>query len=227
MKKQMLPLLAGAMLMIATSAMAVQVAVPTLSLYDGTTTIVVTDGGAGDLNPISGAVTYLGPIGNWNLNVSTGLSDPLLGPLGFPHMELNSVNASTAPGTLQIMWTDTGFTAVVPGFSTLVGGTLANGATANFQTWLDSGNAAFGLTTQLANMNFGPGGAFSGTTDTAAATGSLFSMTEVATLTHTSAGGSSFDLEVTPVPEPGTMVLLGVGMAGLVIFGKRRMNKEA
>ena len=31
----------------------------------------------------------------------------------------------------------------------------------------------------------------------------------------------------TPVPEPGTMMLLGFGMLGLAVFGKRRMNKEA
>jgi len=29
------------------------------------------------------------------------------------------------------------------------------------------------------------------------------------------------------VPEPGTMALLGFGMLGLAIFGKRRMNREA
>jgi hypothetical protein len=29
------------------------------------------------------------------------------------------------------------------------------------------------------------------------------------------------------VPEPGTMMLLGLGMFGMAIFGKRRMNKEA
>lgn len=29
------------------------------------------------------------------------------------------------------------------------------------------------------------------------------------------------------VPEPGTMMLLGFGMLGLAIYGKRRMNKEA
>jgi len=30
-----------------------------------------------------------------------------------------------------------------------------------------------------------------------------------------------------PVPEPGTMMLLGIGMLGMAVYGKRRMNKEA
>lgn len=33
--------------------------------------------------------------------------------------------------------------------------------------------------------------------------------------------------QAAPVPEPGTMALLGFGMLGLAIYGKRRMNKEA
>jgi hypothetical protein len=54
--------------------------------------------------------------------------------------------------------------------------------------------------------------------------GYAFGFGDTATIhaTITNQGGGS-----APVPEPGTMMLLGVGMLGLVIFGKRRMNKES
>jgi hypothetical protein len=34
------------------------------------------------------------------------------------------------------------------------------------------------------------------------------------------------DITMAPVPEPGTVLLLGAGMLGLAVFGKRRMGKE-
>lgn len=48
-------------------------------------------------------------------------------------------------------------------------------------------------------------------------------------------GGSDRDFDdmvvygndLSPVPEPGTMALLGFGMLGLAIYGKRRMNRDA
>jgi len=35
------------------------------------------------------------------------------------------------------------------------------------------------------------------------------------------------DVVYQPVPEPGTMMLLGLGLLGMAVYGKRRMNKHA
>lgn len=49
------------------------------------------------------------------------------------------------------------------------------------------------------------------------------------TWTYSSDGGTLMVVSSNSaaVPEPGTMMLMGLGMFGLAIYGKRRMNKEA
>jgi VPDSG-CTERM motif len=88
-------------------------AVPTLTLFDGTTTVVVTDGETSpqvDRCPDAGCVTFIGAIGVWNINVDTGLTKPASGSATMPDMDLNYIARATAAGSLKISWSDSGFT---------------------------------------------------------------------------------------------------------------------
>ena len=191
-------------------------AVATLSLFDGTTTVTISDGGAGDLNPIAGVVTFSGTIGVWLVNVSTGFSNS-----PFPHIDLNSFDLSTAPGTLSIKFADTDF-SLGAGPHTVALGSLIGGTTNGTVTWqagLNTSNlnpitSPSGCCDQLSAL-YGPAGsgAFSQTNlDTFSADGP-FALELAVNITHTGSGTqvTSFDYEGR-VPGPATLLLLGVGL---------------
>ena len=193
-------------------------AVPTLRLTSGATVITVTDGGVGDANAAAGAVTYIGAVGVFTINVTTGISS---GPAAVPNMDLNSVDTtSAAGGTLKIEFSDNGFTPVPAGFSLALGGVTQG--TASFAAYADSSNALFGTGTLLASS--GPfTGAFADT-DNASSLGisAPYSLTLVANLTHSGAQNSSFNYHLT-VPDGGaTLMLLGSSLTVLGLFARSR-----
>ena len=114
-------------------------AIPTLTLSDGTNPLVtVADGSGLDLNPLAGAVTFLGGIGGWTLNVSTGITKPEQGSATDPYLHLNSVNAlSKGVGTLTITFSEDLFSTNDVAFVSNIGGVLGNGSI-SFETYLDT-----------------------------------------------------------------------------------------
>ena len=172
-------------------------AVASITLFDGTNTITVTDGGVNDASSMLGVVVFNGTIGIWDINVSTGLSKPILGSANQPEMDLNSINHSTGAGTLRITFTDTGFTLPGGTVTAAIGGTQNGGlATIQYQTFQNAN-----LLTSI--------GTVSGTPYASSAYGFLngqfegsYSLSQVVTITHTATGTTSFDASLS-VPDGG------------------------
>jgi hypothetical protein len=106
LKSTVAALVAGGLFLAAEQASAL----PIMTLSDRTTTITVEDGGANDVSNIAGAIAFIGTVGTFNLNVTTGVSKPFLGSATWPKMDLNDISVSSnGGGTLTITFSDSGF----------------------------------------------------------------------------------------------------------------------
>lgn len=200
-----------------------------IKLTDGTNTVIVADGDAADLwgTPTipDGVVVWTGTVGVFMINVTTGTSKPAIGSAAVPKLDLNSINVSAqAGGTLNVAVTDTGYGPMatgLTGFDVQIGGTTEGSVLVDF--YLDNTDAAFGTGTLLAQL--GPfSGAFSGSASAGGPSINPFSLTIDTTITHTGAQTTSFDAFIRPIPEPGTILLFGIGLLGLGIISRRKLQ---
>jgi hypothetical protein len=219
---------AGALALFATPAAN---AIPTLKLSDGVTTVIVGDGSGGDLSAPVGSVTFIGVIGTWIVNVSTGISDPILGSPTDPHMDLNSVNVNVSggAGTLTIWFSDDFFGPTSQSMDASIGGTinLAPGSTLNYTTYASGTNALFAETSPLTSQSF-TAGSFSGDASGSFPTSPFpapYSLTQKVEINHSAQGSTSFNASQ-QVPDGGTTVAL-LGFALLGVEGLRRKLRLA
>jgi hypothetical protein len=206
-------------------------AAASIKISDGINTpIVIADGSGSDSNAATGVITWIGSIGVFDINVTTGSTKPVLGSATLPELDLNNLSInSTGSGNLWVEFSDTGFGPLPPSYSsfiTTVGGTSDD--TTEFFSYVDASNTLFGTATQVGNLGPYVAGQdndpFSGVTSGSASPSSPFSMTSVAKITHGSDGmNTSFNLNVVVVPEPLSSSLFIVGAATL---GFRRFRKK-
>jgi len=158
----------------------------------------------------AGVISFSGAVGAFTVNVTTGISDPLIGPA---RLDLNSIDVSGAAGRLNVSLTDTDFSDSFSGFTVSHGGTTD--ANVSFDYLYDSGNGEFSgavFASDAFNANGSERG-FSFNYADAIVPDSSYSLSILASIEHTGAGQvTSFDATMSPVPVPMSAVLFLSGL---------------
>ena len=200
----------------------------------------------------AGMIAYSGAINGFSVSVTIGLSKPEVGGINnYAELDLFSVDVKgTGAGTLQITLEDKDYTSGPNGELSavgLVGGTLTapTGSTATFQSWVNPNNliptlgadispssalpamgvipaGSVALWSEMGGaVTFGPG-AFSSSDSEGFMHSGAYSLFTQATINFTGPGMVSFDSNLSTVPEPTSLLLLGSGLAGIGLWSRRK-----
>lgn len=225
-------------------------ATATLELVSGTDTLYVTDGGSilctagtcasfgasGDNNPLPGAVTInASNFDGWSITLSSGSSNspscPPVGVNGVGCVNDTNINAqSTGSGTLSVYFADTGFNTE-QAFQVAFSAPQLTGVSASQTAYAFTGALPLGsgvtspvLTGQIGStLTFTAPGVQALSTGGAGLTGPFNLL--LATTFTAGAGGGAFNANgnITAVPEPTSMLLVGSALLGLATLAKKKL----
>ena len=186
---------------------------PAICLAVGSTANVVAESS-------TGIASMSGTYGVFNYSITGTGYGFIYPPQILDSQTIDAMASST--GSLTVYVTATGLTSPMTAglLSALTSNLLTPGWTVSGQTYFDQSNVAFGMGTELFTGSLTGLGHDSGVTPIAA-TGP-YSLTEVYTITAVHGGSTNDTLDISTVPEPGTLALFGAGLLGCALLVSRR-----